>query len=187
MLSQLPINLSKVSKKYRLADINYAIDLLTAADVKERSEAAVKILLKIKRVKELFKSELVEMEKEVSREIKRIVDAHRQKALSLDNGKILFYEIKSGLAVRGSISDALQQMYPGKIVIIGEIENTHYALSFGTITANVDFPTLIRKSIENMEGAHGGGHAKAAGCKIKLEDKERFLERFIRYLNNKYV
>ncbi len=172
--------LKKTSKKYTRFNFNRLIGLLNAADAKEKSYEAVQILLKTKKPVDLFKTPLVGWEKEVSAEIERIVEEHRQKALFIANGRVVLYEIKPKFALRGGISNRLQQLYPDKIVIIGEIENDNYMMSFRTISMpNISFPDMIKKAIEGLEGAHGGGHAKAAGCKIKLIDKERFLQRFV--------
>ena len=168
--------------KYPKANFNYLVNLLNAADAKEKTPEAVQILLKTKKPEELIKSQLAEWEKEVRQEIERIVSEHKQKALFIADGKVILYEIKPKFALRGEISNRIQQLYPDKIVIIGEVENDHYLMSFRTVTGKVSFPDLIKKTIENMEGAHGGGHAKAAGCKIKLIDKEKFLQRFIENL-----
>ncbi|HIJ98353.1 TPA: hypothetical protein H1005_00205, partial [archaeon] len=54
--------------------------------------------------------------------------------------------------------------------------------SLRTEKVNICFQDLIKKAIQTLEGAHGGGHAKAAGCKIRLVDKEKFLRRFIENL-----
>lgn len=177
--------LKAVKKKYRRLNLNYLVDLLGAADAKEKAADAVRLLLKIKTPRGMLKSEFVAWEKEVRKEINRLVDEHKQKALFLANGKVVLYEIKPRFSLRGEISNRVQELYPDKIVVIGEISDDHYLMSFRTVKANVSFPDIIQKAIEGMDGAHGGGHAKAAGCKIRLFDKEKFLERFIRYLNNK--
>ncbi len=170
--------LKKVKKKYSKINFNYLVDLLNAADAKEKVKEAVQILLKAKNPQDLIKSELAVWEKEVWAEINRLVQEHKQKALFIADGKVILYEIKPKFYLRGEIANKIQEMYPDKIVIIGEIENEHYLMSFRTVKADVSFPDLIKKAIQNLEGAHGGGHAKAAGCKIRLADKERFLQRF---------
>ena len=177
--------LKLVSKKYRKVDFGKIVGLINSADAKEKSNEAVQLLLRMKNPREIFRSKFAEWEKEVSAEIKRLVSEHKQKALFLANGKVVLYEIKPKFSLRGEISNRLQQLYPGKIVIIGEVSENHYLMSFRTVKAVVSFPDIIKKATENMEGAHGGGHKKAAGCKIRLFDKERFLERFIRQIDNK--
>ncbi len=177
--------LKSVSKKYKKVDLGKIVGLINSADAKEKSGEAVQLLLKMKHPREMFRGKFAEWEKEVSGEIKRLVIEHKQKALFLANGKVVLYEIKPKFSLRGEISNRLQQIYPDKIIIIGEVSENHYLMSFRTVNAKVSFPDMIKKATENMEGAHGGGHKKAAGCKIRLFDKERFLERFIRQIDNK--
>ncbi len=174
--------LKKVKAKYTKTNFNYLVNLLNAADAKEKSHEAVQIILKTKNPEDLFKTPLAEWEKEVRAEISRIVAEHKQKALFIANGRVVLYEIQPKFALRGEISNRIQALYPDKIVIIGEIENEHYLMSFRTVKINISFPDLIQKTIQGMEGAHGGGHAKAAGCKVRLIDKEKFLQRFVESL-----
>ncbi len=66
--------LENVFAKYKKVDFNYLIALLDAADAKEKSAGAVKILLKAKKPNDLIKSELVEWEKEVRTEVNRLIN-----------------------------------------------------------------------------------------------------------------
>ena len=174
--------LKSVSKKYRRVDLGKIVGLIGSADAKGKSSEAVQLLLKMQSPRQMFKGKFAEWEKEVSAEVKRLVAEHKQKALFLANGKVVLYEIKPKFSLRGEMSNRLQQLYPDKIIIIGEVSEGHYLMSFRTVKLNTSFPDMIRKAAENMEGAHGGGHKKAAGCKIRLIDKEKFLDRFIRQI-----
>ncbi|HIJ98621.1 TPA: DUF359 domain-containing protein, partial [archaeon] len=114
--------LKKVKKKYSKINLNYLVDLLNAADAKEKTKEAVQILLKSKSPQDLINSEIARWEKEVNGEISRLVEEHKQKALFIAGGKVILYEVTPKFYLRGEIANKIQEIYPDKIVIIGEIK-----------------------------------------------------------------
>ena len=49
-------------------------------------------------------------------------------------------------------------------------------------TRNGDFKNILPKALEGIRG-HGGGHEKAAGFVVKIEDFNQFVENLTKLIN----
>lgn len=177
--------LGTTTRKYK-TDFEALKELLNAADALGKSGECVQEILKAEKPSELESSELLNgLLKEYKAELSRLVEAHKVNAKFFASEKILFYEISSRLDMRGAVANALQILYPRKIIIIGEEEENFFSMSFRTF--DVDVVPLIKGAIAGLEHAHGGGHAHAAGCKVLMKDLEPFLERFIDEVETKSI
>ena len=175
--------LESVKKKYPDVDFNYLLELFNSAGSVGESDTAVKILLNSKNPKDTIIPKLIIYRQKIEEEVQKILKAHKEKA-RLINTDVLFYEISSNYDIRGTIANKLQVLYPNKIIIVGEIEGDMFSMSLRTNRNDVDFPSIIKKSINGLKDSQGGGHSKASGCKVLLKDKEIFLNRFVNLLKN---
>lgn len=174
--------LDDVRERYD-ADFEKLVNLLDSADAAKKSKEALQLLLKAEKPEDLLENDRLEQyESLVSLEVRQIIKAHEEEGKWLSDD-VFFYEISSDFEIKGNISNQLQEIYPDKVIIVGEIEGDSFNLSFRTERKDVDFPKAIKASIEGMEEATGGGHAGAAGAKVPLENKKEFLEKFIKSLN----
>lgn len=175
-----PSFLRQMKTKYK-ADFERIKDYTNAADVMRDSEYIISAVLKAKKPQDLAKNKkLIAYEKEFSAEVSRLVGGHKAKTQFFHDIKLLIYDIETKYSLRGGISNQLQQLYPGWTIIIGEKQGSHYAMSMRTSNNSVDLVQAIKASIANLEDAAGGGHAKASGCKVLYEDKDKFLKSFMR-------
>jgi single-stranded DNA-specific DHH superfamily exonuclease len=178
-----PNFLKQMQKKY---DVDFEVlkNYTNAADVLRDSEYIVTALLEAKIPQDLLKNKkLVAYEDEFRKEVTRLMDIHKEKARFFEDAKLVIYDIDTKYSLRGGIANTLQEKYKGWTVIIGDEQGDHYAMSLRTTSHDVDLVSTIKKSISTLKDAFGGGHAKASGCKVLLKDKERFIETFIRLLN----
>jgi len=174
--------LKGVKAKYSV-DFDKLTDMVNSAFSVRKPEEAVSALLSAKTPEELLKSKkLLSFEKKISEEVERILKAHKKKALFKKN--LIIYDFKSKYAIRGTISNQMQQAYKGQVVVIGEEEGKYYFMSMRTTNRSIDLVPLIKKSMKGFEEARGGGHAQACGCKVLLRDKKRFLGIFTKNLCN---
>lgn len=177
--------LKSVRAKYNV-DFDHITELVNAADAVGESDTAVQIILEAKGPEELLKSKrLNEYYETVHSEIEALLSGHEDRADLLANGIVLLYEISSELEMRGAVANKLQAKYPDKVIIIGEVEDDDFSMSLRTMRNDIDMVPLIKSSIQGLGESSGGGHAKAAGCKVRLGDKETFLERFLKLMDSR--
>ncbi|MFH1424879.1 MAG: DUF359 domain-containing protein [archaeon] len=169
----------KKTKSHYKVDFDELTELASAADVVGESDSLVQILLKANGPGDLLKSkELVEYGKTVASELNLLLAAHKKEAKLLAGGKLLVYEMKSELEMRGAVANQLQTHYPDKVIIIAEAEDDEFSMSLRTMRDDFDLVPAIKASIAGLKSAQGGGHAHASGAKVLLKDKETFLQRF---------
>jgi len=106
--------------------------------------------------------------------IKKKYDKLLEKAIAnRDVNKLLFFTYAGDLSISGELANELQFMFPEKIIVVGYINGTKMNISARGESAK----KIILKSIEGLEDARGGGHEKAVGAQIRVEDLEEFRRR----------
>jgi len=172
--------LDRTSKKYGV-DFEKLKDYTNAADVMRDSEYIVEALLEAKRPQDIAKNrKLAAYEEEFSAEVKRLLDLHKEKAEFYKDVRLIIYNIETEYSLRGGIANKLQQLYKGWTIVIAEKQGGNYAMSMRTTNEKVDLVKIIGSSTANLKEAAGGGHTKAAGCKVLYKDKGLFTKTFIK-------
>jgi len=97
-----------------------------------------------------------------------------QKAISLGKRKekILFFQYGGDLSISSDLANELSYKFPDKIIVVVYLKG---------ILANISMrgekvKEMLSKAIEGFEDATGGGHEKAVGGRMKVEDLDKFRE-----------
>ena len=108
------------------------------------------------------------------------INAKYEEILSLAKGSvtkskiILFTYSSAQWSFTVNIANELSATYPKKVIIVAREKSGSMKCS---IRAQFPIVTALEKALVGIEG-YGGGHPNACGAVIKVEDWERFLERF---------
>ena len=94
-----------------------------------------------------------------------------ERAIEEENyGKLLFFQYSGDLSISSDLANELSYKYPEKIVVVVYITGIKANIS----VRGKNVREIVLKSLENIEGATGGGHKDAVGAKLKVEDVEKF-------------
>ncbi len=165
-------------------DFGCASSTITAMQIhggRSGLEEALENLLIANSVDELINNpKLKKVRLEIARHFKEITEKFEKEAETSDQ-LIYFFEI-GGQKSRYSTSVATalshtQKYYDKVIVFIRKIHGDSIRLNMRTNDKRIKLPSIFRQIFQTMEG-EGGGHDAAAGCTIRAEDKDRFIEKF---------
>jgi len=87
--------------------------------------------------------------------------------------RVLFFQYGGDLSISADLSNELSYLFPQKIVIVAYITGMKANIS----VRGKKIRSVILKVIKEIDGATGGGHEDAVGCKMNVEDLERFKEK----------
>jgi len=86
--------------------------------------------------------------------------------------KILFFQYSGDLSVSSDLANELSYKFPNKVIVVVYVIGVKANIS----VRGKKIRKIILKSIENLEGATGGGHEDAVGARVRMEDLEKFKE-----------
>lgn len=90
------------------------------------------------------------------------------------SGNVLFFQYGGELSISADLSNELIHRFPKKIIIVVYVSG---------IKANISLRgrgirKILLESIKDLNGATGGGHEDASGATVRIEDLEKFKEKF---------
>ena len=131
---------------------------------------------KAKRPEDVLKSPLRKIHDAVEKEINSTVEKIEKE--NKDN-KYIYTEIRPKYDVKSPISTILGVHNPNKTLIIISKSKGQYHISGRRGDGKYPVSTLIRKAIEELPGAIGGGHPQAAGGSVPTKYYSEFKKRII--------
>jgi single-stranded DNA-specific DHH superfamily exonuclease len=112
------------------------------------------------------------------------IDAKYQKLMikareQVEN-KMLYFQYGGNLSLSSNLANQLCYEYPDKTIVVVFISGDLANIS---IRGKENIRDLTLKSIENIDGATGGGHMKATGAKMSVSYLPKFKERIEELVN----
>jgi single-stranded DNA-specific DHH superfamily exonuclease len=147
------------------------------------SEEIVKILEGIKDPEHFENYEktdkLIKAYEETENELTRVmIDAEK---IAQKHPKVIFYQMKSKLNLRATLSTKLSEKFPNRLVIIYEKVGNKIKISARNQNRIYDVAKLLKSAAKGMK-ASAGGHSAAGGGTVLEKDWETFKERLISLL-----
>ena len=98
-----------------------------------------------------------------------------KKAKQNADDKVLFFEYASDVSMSADISNRLSFEFPDKFIVVIRDKGSDANLSL----RGKGIKKIFLKSIENLNGAKGGGHEDAVGGQMPVSSLEEFKKRFL--------
>ena len=95
----------------------------------------------------------------------------KAKAFTNEN-KVLFFQYGGDLSISADLSNELSYLFPQKVIVVVYITGMKANIS----VRGKKIRSIVLEAIKEIEGATGGGHENAVGCRMKIEDLGRFRE-----------
>ena len=130
-------------------------------------------------VKERKIEELSEIHGIVEEEINRLVDEFSEKKEYYEKKDLYFYEIDSKYRVLSIVTSIVSKMKSESNFVFMQRDGNTYKFSARSQNHSFDMGFLMKKCVEGLEGATGGGHIPAAAARIRVEDLGAFKERLV--------
>ncbi len=105
----------------------------------------------------------------------------KAKKIEKSSGIVLFFKYESEVGMNAEISNRLNYLFPKKIILIAKVKGSKIVIS----VRGKNVREILLMSIEDLEGAVGGGHPDAAGGQIFVDDWNKFKENFEKVVNRK--
>jgi len=83
---------------------------------------------------------------------------------------LLYFQYGGDLSLSYNIANQLKYEFPGKFVVVVYVNKDIANISIRGDNAR----DVTLKAIEGIEGATGGGHEKATGAKMNIDDLPKF-------------
>lgn len=142
--------------------------------------AMLKFLMKVKTPYEVLEenNHNYEMHKRFN-QVMLIYDRLLQKAILLgkSKGEMLFFKYGGDLSISSELSNELIHLFPKKVIVVIYPRGSKANVSIRGKNAR----KILLEAIKNLEGATGGGHEKAVGGKINIQDLNKFKENIEKY------
>ena len=130
--------------------------------------------------KEVFSSELMKYEKEVTAEIKKFLAQMNKKAQFIDDIQLVYYQIKPKLNIKSALCTLASLKYPNKTVIVASTSNGRAQVSARRQDGKIAVNDLCEQATKTFLNANAGGHKQAAGATFPA----RYLDIFKKYVIN---
>lgn len=130
--------------------------------------------------REVFSSELVRFEKEVSAEIKKFLDGLKDDAEFYEDAELIYYHIKSRLNIKSPLCTLASLNYPNKTVMVVSVTGGRAFVSVRRQDKKVAVNDVCEKACRNFINSNAGGHAQAAGATFPAH----YLDEFKKYVIN---
>ena len=144
--------------------------------LKDKTTNVIKMIKYLTKIK--TPNEIIEENKENCimhkryREINKKYEKILEKAKKQKGEKLIFFKYSGNMSISSELSSELQFLYPEKIIFVAYLDNSKKKVNLSGRGEKVREITI--KALENLEDATGGGHEKAVGAKIKIEDIDKF-------------
>ncbi len=135
-------------------------------------------------VKEKNFEEIKRVHEIVEEEFQRLIQDFGEEAEYHEKENLYFYFVDSRFGLTSAVSTHLSFKEKDKIfILLSRVENNKIKLSARCQSGRVDLNELMKKSIEGLENAVGGGHPKASAASFMEKDLEKFKENLLNELN----
>lgn len=131
-------------------------------------------------VKEKNLSELEDVSKIVNDEIDYHVENYLTEAQYYPERKLYIYELKSKYEISSPVITIISKYKPDySFILFVRKKDGTIKISSRNQSEKEDMNQLMRKGVEGLEEAIGGGHKAASGATIKEEDLDKFIENIL--------
>ena len=130
-------------------------------------------------VKERNIDELTEIHELIEDEVYKLVDDFSINKKYFPKNDIYFYEVHSNFDVLSYLTTLVAGAEPEKNFIFMYKTKGIVKFSARSSSAKIDMGKLLKKGVQDLEGADGGGHIRAAGAKVPEEYVETFKKRVL--------
>ncbi len=130
-------------------------------------------------LKEKNLEEISETHEIIEKEVYRAVDDFPKNRKYYPKKGIYFYEIKSPFDILSYVATLIGGADPDKTMIFMMKMKNSVRFSARSSNGGMDMGELMKKGIEGLEDANGGGHVPAAAAQVKIEDVEIFKKRVL--------
>ena len=133
-----------------------------------------KFLMKVKSPNEVLEesSQNKEMHlryKQIYRKYSKLLEKAKK---NVSDDKILFFQYGGDMSISADLSNELFYLFPKKITVVVYLTGVKANIS---LRGN-KIRKKVLKVLDKIEGAAGGGHENAVGCRMRIEDIETFRE-----------
>jgi single-stranded DNA-specific DHH superfamily exonuclease len=131
-------------------------------------------------VKERKLDEIQEVHEIIEGEIDKLIEDFSLKGKHYEEKKLHFYEIESRFNIVSTVSSLISKMRPeDAFICMQKKEGGIIKFSARNQGGTIDVSLLMKKCVEGLEGAAGGGHKAASAAKIQEKDLEEFMMRLL--------
>jgi len=126
-------------------------------------------------------SELEDINKILEDEIDYHVENYLTEAKYYPEKKLYIYKLNSKYNISSPVITIISKYKPEySFIIYAPDKNSNVKISARNQSIEEDMSELMKKGIQGLNDAVGGGHKAAAGATIKEEDLEKFIENILR-------
>ncbi|MBI4016978.1 MAG: DHH family phosphoesterase [Candidatus Aenigmarchaeota archaeon] len=144
-------------------------------------------LAKAESPRDIFASELVRFEKEVSAEIKKFLNALNNDAEFYDDAELVYYHINPRLNIKSPLCTLASLNYPDKTVMVVSVSNGRAHVSARRQDKKVAVNDLCEEACRNFLDSNAGGHKQAAGATFPAHYLDKFKKYVITILEKRKI
>jgi len=130
-------------------------------------------------LKERDLEEIKKVSKLVDGEVNKFIEVYEKEAEFYKEKNIYFYYGHPKYDVGSIVATALSKKLPSTIAFAAPSNDYMLRISFRNNSGTADVSALVKKGVEGLKNATGGGHAPAASAGIRKEDLEKFKENIL--------
>jgi len=173
------------SSLFRYSLLGKLVKVIDAAQVvkgKVGAEFVSRILIDIESYTELLNGggkckRILCWYKTVEKEFNRILEDFQNNRVLIGNG-FVFYEIDTKLRMKSRIAGYLSNLYRKRILIVGQKIGDYFEFSVRRgREVKIDLGKFVKKLINGIDGASGGGHPEAAAGRVPYKHLNLLLGR----------
>lgn len=183
-------NLELIKKKYPDLRVKYIGDSIPGRLSKKIGSATAYFKEDLNEVYELLKNKdltkLDEIHEIVEEDVQSCLEQFEESAEYFADKKLCIAFIKPKFSITSMIVTIISCKPENKdktFVILSEIKNENkYKVSARNQSGEVDLNSLMKKVVQGLENASGGGHKKASAATFMKKDLEKFRENLLKGL-----
>jgi len=130
-------------------------------------------------VKERKMGELAEVHEIIEEEVNRTMEDFSIRKKYYPEKKLYFYEIDSRFNILSGVISLVSKMKPDSTFVFMQKRGDFIRFSARNQGNTQDVGLLMKKCVEGLEGASGGGHRAAAAARIQDQDLHIFMKKLL--------
>ena len=124
--------------------------------------------------------ELAHAFKIIEDELNKSTEDFSKNKTEFKDKKIYWYEMSPKFNIASIVATITSKIIPEYSFLIATKDGEYTKISARNQSGNANMNLLMKKGIEGLEDANGGGHTKASAARIKTKDLEKFKENILK-------
>ncbi|MBT4375866.1 DHH family phosphoesterase [archaeon] len=122
---------------------------------------------------------ITEVHEIIEDEIDRFVENYKDNEIYVPEKNLHFLEVDSKFDIASTVVTMISKLKSEDSFVVMQRKDDFVKFSARNQSSSIDMGQLMKRCVEGLDGANGGGHVPAAAAKIQAKDLDEFKRRLL--------